>query len=352
MNPNLRFVRVSEENIERLAEGISELHLAAFGKRFDRDYWRWRYLEGPVGRGNLIVALRGDKVVGKYGLTYLPLIAGGKETMGGLMEISIHPQERSWQCYKGLVRASIAESQNDKLAFRFGIISSRLVEMNRRLGVLVLGRIPFYIGVINVAKLLEGCYVSYPLSLSGWLAQPFLGLRIKKKDNYGLDIRSVEQFDSSFDELWNTIAKNRNISVIKNAKYLNWRYVRCPSRKYRRLVAYRDKRMDGFIIFCATDPRHKSFMFELMARNDDSLVMKALISQMLKELKNEDKSHVLASFPAESPVAFVMKEAGFKSWGTMLWPMYAVVALESSREMYQNTTLKNWDFSLGEWMVY
>jgi len=352
MKANLRFVRISGENIDRLVKGISELHLAAFGRRFEPDYWRWRYFDGPVGKSNLIVAVRGDKVVGKYGLTYLPLIAGGKEVLGGLMEISIHPQERSWQCYKGLVKTSIAESQNDKLAFRFGIMSSRLIEMNRRLGVLVLGRVSFYIGIISIIKFLEGHFVPYPLSLSGWIAQPFLGLRIKKKDNYRLDIRSIEQFDSSFDELWNTVARNRNISVIKNAEYLNWRYVRCPYRKYRRLAAYRGKRMDGFIIFCAAGPRHSSFMLELMARNDDPIVMKALISQMFKELKNEDKSHVLASFSSESSAAFVMKGVGFKSWGTMLWPMYVAVALESSREVYQDTALKDCDFSLGEWMMY
>ena len=320
MEDKLTFLRVSELNVDEFAEGLSALHLSVSRKKRVPAFWRWCYFTNPVGKSNLTVAVRGGRVVGKYGLLYMPLIVHGKPVVAGFMEnISVEPSERSWQCYRRLVEMNIFESQKDNLDFRFGISESSVLNLNERLGVMSLGRPPIYVGILNVARVLEVRSVPHALSLAGWLVQPIFGLRIKDVRSDNLDIRPVESFDSSFDELWSTIAWSRTAAIIKNAAYLNWRYVTPPDRLYRRLAAYRQQRLEGFVILRTIGPRRGSALFELLARDDNPEIMRALLLQASRELGVERIGHITASFPAESRAAAVLREMGFKSWGARFW---------------------------------
>jgi len=111
MKEKLVFLRVSESNIDVLGQGLSALHLSVSRKKRVPAFWRWHYLRTPFGKSILIVALRGSRVVGMYGLLYVSLTIHGSTVIGGLMgDLSIHPSERSWRCYNGLVRMIIVES--------------------------------------------------------------------------------------------------------------------------------------------------------------------------------------------------------------------------------------------------
>jgi hypothetical protein len=349
----LTFLRVSELNVDKLAKGLSELHLSVSRQKRTPGFWRWCYFANPLGKSNLTVAIRGDRVVGKYGLLYMPLIVHGKPVVAGLMEdISIEPPERSWQCYRRLVEMNVFESQKDDLDFRFGISLPSVINLNERLGVMSLGRVPIYVGFLNVTRVLQGRAVPYPLSLAGWLVQPILGLRTKDVKSSDLNIRLVESFDSSFDELWSAIAKSRTTTVIKNATYLNWRYATCSEMPYRRLAAYRRQRLEGFVILRTMGQRRGSFLLELLARDDNPEIIRALLLQALRELRIERIGHITALFPAGSAAAAVLKDIGFKSWGTRLWSIHMVMAPNPPRDSYPDLNLENWDFSLGDWVVY
>ena len=60
----LTFLRVSELNIDMLAEGLSELHFAVRSQSRDPAYLRWLYLYSPFGGSILSAALSGSRVVG------------------------------------------------------------------------------------------------------------------------------------------------------------------------------------------------------------------------------------------------------------------------------------------------
>ena len=184
---------------------------------------------------------------------------------------------------------------------------------------ITLGRVPIYLGFINFARILEEHSVPYPLSLLGWFAYPIMGLRSRSIKEIDLEIRSVENFDSAVDELWNSVVENSVVAVVKNSAYLNWRYGKCSGCWFRRLVAYRDKRLEGFVILRTIGPRRGSALFELLARDDNPEIMRALLLQASRELGVERIGHITASFPAESRAAAVLREMGFKSWGARFW---------------------------------
>lgn len=350
MEEKLIFLRVSELNIDVLSQGLSELHFLVRGQKLDSGHWKWRYLRNPVGKSILLVAIRGSRVVGLYGGPYLLLTVQGRKVIGGLMaDFIIHPSERSWRCFRSLVEMYMAETQKDNVAFHFGVVYSNLAKLSQQLGAVSLGRLPIYLGFLNIPRVLEGRSVPYPLSLAGWFLHPVMGLRNRRIRCIDLDIQPIERFDNAFDELWSSIVENRSIAINKDAAYLNWRYGECPGLQFGRLAAYRKKRLEGLVTFRVTGLRNGSLMLELMARDDNSDIMKALVLQVILELRAQRIGHITASFIAGSRAAAVLKELGFKPWGARYWNTPEIIVATPPKESCPELNLKNWNPSLGDY---
>ena len=167
-----------------------------------------------------------------------------------------------------------------------------------------------------------------------------------------LTMRSVNHFDDSFDELWLSIEKRRTVAVTKNAEYLNWRYVECPVRPYGQIAAYHGDTLQGLAVFSIDKGRHDAYLLELLARDDDPETMRYLALHVLRKLKANDMGLVAASFPENSKATAVLKELGFKSWATRFWNMDLTIATDTRKERCPELELKNWDFSLGDWLYH
>ena len=352
MENKITFTNISEANVDSFSEKISELCAMLSGKRHAPDYWHWRYLSGPAGRGNLTIAIRNNMVVGKYGLSCLHLTVKGKTVTAGLMEgLLISSNERFWQCYRGLVENYNLQKQGADLAFSFGIAHSRVIELHKRLGVIDLGRVPIYLGFIDITKVLEGFRVPYPLSLLGRAGQAIMGLRTSKKKAHNLSICHIRSFDSSFDELWDNISKRCTVSVTRDAQYLNWRYAKSPSGEYKFLAAYNNERLEGVVVFCVTGCHNGSYILELFAREDNICVMRELLLEVVRELKTKKIGYITASFPTSSNAASALRSLRFKPWGTRIWSTHMIISSGSKTSFLPESELRNWYFSLGDWLA-
>lgn len=343
---------VTDSNIDELGPGLSDLYNAVHGTKHEPAYWRWRYLGNPAGKANTAVAIKAGRVVGNFSSIYLPLVVEGERVMAGLnADLVVHPSERSWQCLRGLLQMNMSRSLEDKVPFGFGFSTPLAVEMNQLLDGNNLGPVPVYLGFLNTVNLLKGCSVPYPFSLIGWLAQPIVGLKVRNRDSSVLHIRRVENFDNSFDDLWSVIEKNRIIAVVKDAPYLNWRYVSHPFRQFERLAAYREDILEGLVVSYVAE-RHNAFLLELLARDDNPVTMRALLLRAFQELRRQGVGFIWASFPAHSQATNVLKELGFKSWGTRVWNMSMTVSTDRGKESCPELDPKSWDFSLGDWLLH
>ena len=350
MKDNLRFLKVTKPNIDDLSQGISDLYFLVHKRKLDPEYWQWRYLNSPAGKSNLIVAVRGARVVGQYGTLYMRLIVDGQLVVAGLMGgLCVDPVERSWYCYRGLVETNRVETYKDKLAFCFGIAPARLMELIKRMNVISLGCMPVCFGFLNIVHILEGRDIPYPLSLIGHLIQPVLGLCIRSKEALDFEIRSVESFDSEFDQLWQDVAQKRIVRIIKNAAFLNWRYVECPMPNYICLAAYRNKRLEGFAVFCSTGLRNGARILEILVRDDNPEIMKALLVKALQQLRLKKIGCITASFAKDSPEAAVLKKLGFKFWDIKSEPTHILITVKDLKETSLTLELRNWNLSLGDW---
>jgi len=186
-----------------------------------------------------------------------------------------------------------------------------------------------------------------------------------------LDIRPVARFDGAFDDLWQSIETKRfagptgptgpTVAALRDAAYLNWRYTTCPGRRYTCLAAYRagrrapdGGRLDGLLVFTPS-PRPKlrdAFILELLARNDDQDVLRALLLRALTMLARAGLALVAASFPTGSAEAAVLRDLGFLPWAGWVLGIELVLTPTTEKGPCPAGHLSNWYFSLGDWLAY
>jgi GNAT superfamily N-acetyltransferase len=62
-------------------------------------------------------------------------------------------------------------------------------------------------------------------------------------------LREVSRFDPAMDDVWNELAAGYDITRVRDAAYLNWKYSDHPALAYRNLIAMRGDRPAGFAIW-------------------------------------------------------------------------------------------------------
>ncbi len=348
-----QFHIVSEVNLGRFAEMIAGFHLQARGERRSPSYWRWCSLENPGQGCASALALRGGRIVGMLGNMYMLFSVRGLRHRAGLIgDLSVLESERSWACYRGLLSESGRRAARDGVSFGYGFVYRPLVEMNRRLGAESLGRVPVYAGFISAPDVLLGRGLPGWTASAGALMQPFVGLRGLGPAAEGVEVRGMtEPFGPAFDDLWTAVEAHRTVTVVRDAAYLNWRYVRCPDRNYVRLAAWRGGQPAGLAVYRASARRRVAYLQELFALDDDAGVLLALLGRTVQALRQEGIGLVTASFPSRSPEGRMLRGAGFQAWTTRLWNLELIVVGERQPDAGWLDAAA-WHYSLGDWLTH
>jgi len=345
------FHLLTRASLPELAHGLTALEEAVHGRRPELSFWQWRYLDNPAGGSITVVAVRDGAVLGKSGGVLVPLLAGGVSRTACLMEgLCVLPGERAWQLYRGLLASHAEHSRQAGVELFFGFSTRLAAGMHRRLGYPELGRCPIWSGILDARKVLR----SRSIPASSWLgslAQPLVRVGRLASPRKDVEIAPLEQFGEEVDEFRGAADEPGRVAVDKTAAYLQWRYVRCPGRTYRRLGAWRGGRLEGYAASTISGLRGDGYLLELTARHDDPIILSNLASESLRALAGEGAGLVSASFRRHSPQARVLRSLGFKSWGTWLWNMRTILAggwIEAGL-LAPGT---QWDYTLGDWLYY
>jgi hypothetical protein len=195
---------------------------------------RWRYERNPAGHHRTMVcALEDGSLVASY--TAIPLRVGllGRPTRGALMvDAMTHPSVRGALLGRGGIFARTTEALAQSLTeegfeFSFGVPQRR----HARLGQLVM---------------------SYELRDDiGYYSRAIEDTWIKRMRRTLPDprVERLESFGPDADALWERLSPAYDCSVIRDARYLRWRYDECPRHDYLRFALRgRDGGWDGWMV--------------------------------------------------------------------------------------------------------
>jgi hypothetical protein len=125
-----------------------------------------------------------------------------------------------------------------------------------------------------------------------------LGLRASSTVRGWLDdgpryeARPVQRFDARHDALWETMARGVVCAVVRDASYLNWKYVDQPGQRFHAFDLMERGELRGVAVWMVREPdQHykyrRAFLVDLVVPLDDAAVVEQVIKSAVAALAAE-----------------------------------------------------------------
>src|SRR5688572_25463938 len=244
--------------------------------------WRWMFLESAArlrvkpqfwlhrDEGAIVAQMGSIPVRLKVGEDYLDT--------GWLVETMVLPEYRS----QALGSRLMIEAHDDQ---PFSLSLGQTQEMREiqfRLGWKQVAPLQTAQLLVRAGNVLKG---KVPLP-AAWAAD--LGLRASSAlrnvvaDRRTLRATEVERFDTRHDGLWNAAARDLQCAVVRDASYLNWKYVDQPGQEFLRLELSDEGGVKGITVWAFREPDEhyryrRALLIDLVAPMSDQSTLQQII---------------------------------------------------------------------------
>ncbi|MCY7377195.1 MAG: GNAT family N-acetyltransferase [Pyrinomonadaceae bacterium] len=218
-------------------------------RMWNERFWDWHFLENPyIETDNLPiwVVKNGAEIVGQLGAIPVRLKVGeAVENAIWILDFIVSEKYRGQGLGKKLVAAAEAFCP---LGLGVNTNEQTAPQLLQKLGWRIIGKIPRYNKILFPGEALREISRFKPLrAVSNAVFAPFRPGKIKDflgKNN----LRLVETFDSSFDELWRESAADYSCGVAREAAILKWQYRDQPDKKFDVLGFYENEILRGYAV--------------------------------------------------------------------------------------------------------
>lgn len=322
--------------------------------RRDLDWWRWFYLENPFpGEPRIMLAWDGERVVGQYAGCPLraALEGAGEATVVQGVDLMVRPEYR---------RVNLPADGDQVTAFT-DLVRWKWRARPQRPGLFVyLGR-RYYERFCGPDRDL----MTYGYAVPAWrMGQKYLGYEPietvavlfrevggpgfapRPRRTAGVEAAEVERFGADADRLWADLAPALRFAVVRDARYLDWRFAARPRRPYRLFLARAaaDGRPRGLAVFRRGDfiVQGAGLVAEWLAAPGDGETTAALLGCLEQAALEAGCPYLAALFPALDPRFLEFQQAGFLVRGTS-YVLGAVVFARNPAWFRER-----WYFTLGD----
>jgi len=282
-------------------QGIIDTFNVVFGENDSdfvprtREEWDWAFAKNPAGRRIWVAETEGTIAAQCAALPFRVIIDGRESSITQGVDSMVHPDHR-----RGL----------------------------RRPGLFVATAKPFFEEFKGPDK--DILHYGWPVEPAWRIGKTFLGYEIvrtqtihhlppgKGPKKLPDGVVELERFDESVEALYDRCRGDWGLSVVRDATYLNWRFVENPRFDYH-VFAVRggDGGYDGYAVFRKTDfpTAGAGVVMDWLVEPGSSEAAELLREAILAQGRIDEAAAVLAVFPDWSPWF-----DRFQEWG---WKVYA-----------------------------
>lgn len=278
--PILRPMRDPEDRAEmfRLHEAVTG---QPFGNGADANaYFEWLYVAQAEGRMLATAAFVGERMVAFYGIVPWRMRVDGKDVAAAQSLNSMtHPDFQRRGLFAKLGMLAYRETCKD-VPVVFGFPNENaLPPRATRLGWVGLRPVPRYV-LLLAPPALPSKLRGLPGAATGLrvVGRTALGLRAQVGElagrwaalRGGLQVRALDAMPDDVEALWQTVRDDYRVSVVRDLRYLRWRYDAHPLYTYQRFGVWRDGRLQGLAVLRTngTGPDLDVYVTEWLVRDD------------------------------------------------------------------------------------
>jgi len=274
---------------------------ASFNHPLSKELWRWKYINGPFKHQLMICVAESGDIAALYGgIPYEASYQGKTQVITHLMDNMSHPDYRGViggrngvfvQTVNAFFDHFGQRSPNHPL-FVYGFPGDR----HMRLGKCLLG----YETLSNGMSFLQLETVGYQ--------PPRLRLRSQM---YKLEC--VREVDARFDRLQQTLRPDYPLAVIRDQKFLQWRFLDHPVREYEIWIYRRrlSSEIEGYLVVSVDGQSGRATLVDHQLPRSEVLAAKFLQS-MLYALKDRGFSQMQTWLPGDHFSGNAFQLAGFR----------------------------------------
>jgi hypothetical protein len=256
------------------------------------DFWRWEFLENPWGHRISLAIAKDGTVASQYaGVVYPMATAFGDCTFIHIVDSMAHPDYR-----KGLKRPGV-----------FVVTGLPWFQMCYDAGDAVMYGYP-----VPIAERIGQRYLEYNrLRVVDFLCRPAaLG---SVESPAAVVVEKVDAFDSEVDQLFQTVAAEKQCLTRRNQEFLTWRWVKIPTGDYELYVARRGGKLSGLMVL---RPVHELVpgcccIADWLVPEADTETMDALLARATARGREAGRETLMTIFPEPSPEYRALVERGF-----------------------------------------
>jgi hypothetical protein len=330
---------------DKVFEFIREVFPAEVAVRLTTQ-WRWRYESNPFTPpdGPPVALIRnGGEIIGLVAGFRLRMWMGGIECVGeGRGTWVVHPKYRG----RNLWRPLIASASSAPIQIGW----SRLPPRVQR------GIDWFSNPVRPLIRVLDGGAFLAEVVFRRHLAST--GARTTATVRSPFDaphapsqcaVIRLDGFDDRADALWERARRNNCAMIIRDHRYLNWRFCERPDTTYRLYGIERGSELEGFLVARATTFRGMrwGYLVDFLAPLNSSNVLSTLIGQAISELHQQGVVAVSCYTTDKAARAALFRNSFFPV--PQRKPIRFVHFLEGSRtHLAKFAKLKKWYLTMGD----
>jgi hypothetical protein len=249
---NRKWVPIVFENswIDR----ILSLRLKVFGEHsYTKARWMWQYIDNPQGKANLLLAI--DKETNSTLAGHYAIMAYQVRAFNNIYSISqsvdtfTSEDFRNQGIFVELANITYEEAKNSNVLGVFGFPNSNSYPgFVKKLGFQDPFSLQFYSRPITFGVIFKKLKINSRFTKF----VSFIPLIFKPKHSF-IKYQTSNSIPLDWNELLQKFEKNTKIATARSSDYMNWRYIRCPDRKYTFLEFRKDNSLIGFVVLAVTN---------------------------------------------------------------------------------------------------
>lgn len=214
-------------------EGVAELLGRVFGKRRNADELR-RKFTGCIGRltGSVVLTYDG-RIAGFLGQIPVRLRVAEREVPAVQgADMAVLQDHRRLDAFLTMIDASVRALQAEAVEVAYGTANGDATAVVAELlGQKQLARAPLLVRPIGAGA----ARTAPAVRLAARVIDACDGTTARGDSRLGWRVNRLERFDARFDSFWHMVRDDYRVQVVRDAAYLNWRYVDAPGAVYERI---------------------------------------------------------------------------------------------------------------------
>lgn len=385
--PN-RSWKVRPAKLEDVSSIISMLN-TVYGDWGNAETWLWKYTKNPASTQPICAVAESDgRIVGHYGIVPLRIVHQGKVMQGAqAVDAAVLPEFRRQGIFLTLGNFALQEAIDKGAYFAYAFPGLYSLNVNHELGFHPIMYKPEMVRILSPKEFIIENLSSFPVATReywrwryrkvwspdvikrmaqyrlsflwtiSWFSAPVWARKISVDS---IQVKSVDVFDSAFDHFFEACQSSITFGVVKDSRYLTWRYREHPDRDYQILVAYEQGEMVGYMVLFSAQGKSSICECEFLSGKEQAVY--ALL-EYAALVARQAGSRVMDVWAADQhPVCKALQNAGFisqrrlRQWATK-WEylssmLYRIILYtkhlpeETQKQLDEDS--QNWSLSMGD----